>query len=584
MLNGRWTSVAAVCLFAVFCIAQASRMFVLDEIDFPAIADAISRTGVPYYYRGEETPYLIGLYHPPLYIYALAGFVKAFGYSEVTVRLFGVLCTLATAAIIVALIAQLCPRRQQASLVQSLFLPLFLLNPYTIANTLLPDIDQTVLPVAIAGYLYALVRLFGRNALAGDAVEPRTRRPAHLHVMAALFCLCLWCKLTTPIALLPATGLLLLGFRFTIRQAAVWTAWIAAEGIALFLASYALYCAAFDLPFRFTFDFLVHSFTKGAPSSGGIGATVAKAWRTFADNTLVSTFPAYLTYFFCFAFAVAVAALGVRRKRTPADVTVLLLAGLALAVTAFYLALTGAFGGFFKYPFPVFALLVLPVAYSLGQCLQPASVPSNAEQLARARIAPASSALLLASLASATAWQLTWGGGDDALRGGRPLQVAWLLAAGAAAAILGYALARSPAMAPKRILAALLVGGVIGVSLGIDRTQAVRGYPTTYHYGQQGMAETVAYLRARVATGEPVFAMKDIGYYVNNKYFENYRFIFNPRLDDVLRTGRVQYFVVTTGVGQDRIDAYPQFKAALDECCAVARQFGNFVIYVLKQP
>src|SRR6187200_2386117 len=70
--------------------ATADEPFQLDNMDFPAVARATSVSGVPVYYRGEENPRLTGLYHPPLYIYALATWIKMFGFGEVPVRMFGI--------------------------------------------------------------------------------------------------------------------------------------------------------------------------------------------------------------------------------------------------------------------------------------------------------------------------------------------------------------------------------------------------------------------------------------------------------------------------------------------------------------
>jgi 4-amino-4-deoxy-L-arabinose transferase-like glycosyltransferase len=75
-------------LFIIFVAVQSDKKFVLDEIDFPIVSHATSETGLPIYYRGQDNPNHLGLYHPPLYIYSLAGFVKIFGFNEISVRFF----------------------------------------------------------------------------------------------------------------------------------------------------------------------------------------------------------------------------------------------------------------------------------------------------------------------------------------------------------------------------------------------------------------------------------------------------------------------------------------------------------------
>ena len=91
-------------LFLILAISQAGKKFVLDEIDFPIVAQATSQSGTPIYYRGEQNPQHIGIYHPPLYIYILAGFVKVFGYSETTIRTFGMICTMLSAYLCILII------------------------------------------------------------------------------------------------------------------------------------------------------------------------------------------------------------------------------------------------------------------------------------------------------------------------------------------------------------------------------------------------------------------------------------------------------------------------------------------------
>jgi hypothetical protein len=77
-LNGaiKLFSTLIIFVFIALIFAQAQKKFTLDELDFPVVAKATSETGRPVYFRGEATPQHLGLYHPPLYIYALAAQIK----------------------------------------------------------------------------------------------------------------------------------------------------------------------------------------------------------------------------------------------------------------------------------------------------------------------------------------------------------------------------------------------------------------------------------------------------------------------------------------------------------------------------
>jgi hypothetical protein len=111
-------------------------------------------------------------------------------------------------------------------------------------------------------------------------------------------------------------------------------------------------------------------------------------------------------------------------------------------------------------------------------------------------------------------------------------------------------------------------------------------YPTKYHYGQAGLDQTAAYLRSNTEPGEVIWSMKDVGYYVNNRYIESYGYYFSKPLENdlinLLQNSKVRYYVVTTGIGQDNIDAYPNIKQILDTNAVREKQFGNFIIYKSK--
>ncbi len=118
----KYFKILIVCVFVIIVAVQAGKYFMLDEIDFPVVAHATSQTLKPIYYRGEASPVHVGTYHPTLYINSLATFIKAFGYSEISVRLFGLLCTLACAYLLILILRQLIKKKETA---EAIFLGLF---------------------------------------------------------------------------------------------------------------------------------------------------------------------------------------------------------------------------------------------------------------------------------------------------------------------------------------------------------------------------------------------------------------------------------------------------------------------------
>jgi hypothetical protein len=162
-----------------------------------------------------------------------------------------------------------------------------------------------------------------------------------------------------------------------------------------------------------------------------------------------------------------------------------------------------------------------------------------------------------------------------------------LVLIGASAAILtGYLLSQVSSL--KNVIILLIpiaFGVVIGVGAAISRYHAISPFPTKYSYGQRGMDQTISYLKERLQTGEVVWGMKDIGFYTGNRYEESYGYYFAKNSREKIRALRdsgIRYFVATKGIGEDRIDAYPDVLSALEECCYLDRQFGNFYIYKVK--
>ena len=580
-----WTSLLVVAVFVALVFAQASKRFVLDEVDFPVLAKAIMETGLPYHYRGESDPASIGLWHPPLYAYALALFVKIFGFSEGSVRAFGMFCTLATAGLCVAIHRQLFPvAKASTRWFVPIFLLLFLLHPYTIANSTVPDIDTTVMPVTMLAFILVLLEKF----CFGPA-QARTRIPyGDVLFLAAFFALNLWVKMTTPIALIPlAFVLLALSRRWSLAASAAISALVALAGTAAFVLTYGLYCLVAGLPFGFVFGFLAHSFTKNNSSGGGLSALMD---GVLDHLTYGQQFVNWVGLPFLAAIFFSCGVLLFNFRRALAETILLVLAGFALFISIFYLGLTGAFGSFFKYPFATFGLLTLVVAHCLAQWLpldEPPAQPANGgamDRLAGSLRGKLPWALAAVAAVLAAGWQV-FRLGDVAIFQDRPVSLTILGQILAAALVASALLNWRPGRVIGRYLVVALLAVVGATSFVVSRIQAKAAYPTKYHYGQTGFDETVSYLHEHAAPGEPIWAMKDIGHYATGRYYENYMALWKPGpevsaiLDGLIRDQGVRYFVVTRGVGQDRVDVYGGLKEGLDHCCHVEKTFGNFVIY-----
>lgn len=556
-------------LFVLLIVAQSGKKFVLDEIDFPIVAKATSETAIPIYYRGEmaQTHIGIGIYHPPLYINSLALFIKIFGYNENTIRMFGMLCALLSAYIICLIYNKLVSDEKKQGVFETIFLSLFLLHPYTIANATLPDIDSTVLPVTISLFFFLLIKFFQRPASCFQDIKSARRE---LLIMGGVFSIILWAKLTTPLILPFFALLLLIVFGYSFRVAFLFTAVISLLGSIFFLASYWIYCFFLELPFAYTFQFLLQSFTKGTAESAGLIEKIMTNLFYAKFFIYWLTIPFLLLFLIC-AFSLT------KKELTSIEKVVLILGSLAVFVTSFYLCLISPFGGFFKYPFAAFSFFAFVIAFFISDTIDFNKRINKILFIMGILIISVMEShfygdiFFKSSLASEFASNIT------------AINMTLLIVI---AFSFSFIVKRFRQLEIVKYSLLVILSIAVGFNVGISRSQALSDYPTKYHYGQTGFNETVSYLKAKVNHYEVIWSMKDIGYYVNNKYIENYRYFFDDQLLNdlvkIISNKKVRYFVVTTDIGQDRIDAYPKIASILEQYCVKDKTFGNFVIYRAK--
>ena len=344
MVFQKYINIAIVCTFVTLVAIQANKNFVLDEIDFPIVSHATSQTLKPIYYRGEGAEQHVGTYHPTLYINSLAVFIRIFGYSEVSVRIFGIVCTLVSAFLLLKIFRLLTKKNSRAEV---LFLGLFLFNPYTIANTTLPDIDSTVMPVVILLFLYAsLYYLHKKKDMSKRVVL----------ILGCIFGLALWSKLTTPLIIPLFLFILATITSKKYKDNLLFTFKVATLGILIFAVSYFLYCKLFGLSTTYTYTFLIDSFTKGTNADGPLVGAL---------NNLknIGHLIYWLTLPFVGLLGVSFFSMVFDKDKDYNNKIKKLLVATAVLVSIFYIALISPFGGFFKYPFATFGLLTLSIIF-----------------------------------------------------------------------------------------------------------------------------------------------------------------------------------------------------------------------------
>ena len=537
-------------LFVVLVAVQSNKPYVLDEAEFPMVGYETSKTGIPVYYHGEQETQHLGIYHPTLYINVLALFLKVFGYSEISVRAFGAICVLLSAFLLIQVYRRLYKADRRLEL---LFLGLFLLNPFTIANATLPDIDSTILPIVILLFVLGSIRYVLKTKVWSNRV---------VLILACLFTLALWTKLTTPLILPPLLACIAYISSKRVKESLILTTKVTLAGALLFVTTYFIYCLVLGLSTTYTYTFLVASFTKGTSTEGPLVGVMHNL-----DN--LRYFVYWITIPLLTIIGIASTRFLLDKSSSSEDKVAKVLIMMSLLTTIFYIALMSPFGGFFKYPFAVFGLLLLSIIFFIHKYLD----------ISKLNYMYAFIALSLGFVIEKIFWE------DSMFLSLKPFEFLPVVLA----IIVVFYFLLTKLVSRKTLLSTFmlfLIFFAIGFQFSISRIQALSSYPTKYLYGQSGLQDTAEYLRSNTTSDEIIWGMKDIGYYVNNKYHESYAFYFNESGKDdllkIIKERKIRYYVATTGIGQDNIDYYTHIRNVLDTYTVKDKQFGNFVIYKLK--
>jgi 4-amino-4-deoxy-L-arabinose transferase-like glycosyltransferase len=470
---------------------QLARPYVYDDVNFAFAARAVAETGLPRAnagYMSDRWDFSQreqwALWHPPLYVELLGLQFKLFGTSETSGRLLGAAFGLATAALVYltgrALGAGGRLAREATGLLGAAF---FLLSPLAIQSALILDIDGTVLTFLLALLVYVLVRF------------PPERHPRALPALAGLFALALWAKLTTPLGLLACVLLVrVLAGRFhqALRELLV----VGLGGSALFLATWALACLAFRMPFDMPFAVTWIEFLDASGTSKDWLRSPTAIAQTLAPS-LLWTGP-YLVPLFAAAGLARLRGYLATRKVQPVD----LLVGFGLVVFVVYLIKLA--GGFPKYHIAMLPSWSVAVA---------ALVVETVGRLALREIGLLAAAFALFGAYFARLPTL-WVYGYSPDLDNQLIVFPALLASAAIAALYlatGRGLGRNLALALATM--ALAWGPV--VERGIGRTDG----STTYFYGTHGQREAAALVDDLTRPDEFYAASKDVAWYAHNQHY-----------------------------------------------------------------
>lgn len=558
----RVAQMAALSLYLLICIQQLGQPYIIDEAEFPFVAEAASRSGLPIYYHGELRPIDVGTWHPPLYIYMLAGWIQVFGDSVPSVRGFGVVLapiTAAFGAITVRLLVA--PRLRDGAGVA--FVALYLLNPLVIASALLPDIDGTVGVLSLTAGVLVVVLLV------------TSARPEPGHVLAAGLVLgvALSTKLTTPLGLLPLLLVaLLLSPRAPLRAIRDF-AFVLTLAAALFVAWWGslavLTTLQFSFPFQFTYDSLV---SKG----GSVG---------LADR-LALLKPNRLTLFWLDPLLLVITAVGgsvaLSRWRQPTARALVLVALFGLGTVALYNVITTP-----VFRFPKYWIAAVPAATVVAVWL--VATAAGSTQL-RWRWRRGSLLLLtgsaLAAVGLTNVYVARASEADPTLTPLRPVVLTVLGILALAALTLSVVRLASPQRAAAFALAVAAVAAVALHGIGLSLFQRSADFSTRYYYGETGFAQAVDDVQALTPGREPVLAPKDVGYAAERPFYEDALLFGDPAaLESLLVAGTTPIAVTRNDFDYSEVVYQVAFEVIRRHMDPVfARPGSGFTVWRLRPP
>lgn len=549
------TLAALAALYLTLLAPQLGRPLVYDDVNFAFAARAVAETGLAFANAGHMSDRWDfsqreqwALWHPPLYIYVLGLDFKLFGVSETSARLLGAAFGLGTGLLVYltgrALVAGLGVAAEATGLLAAAF---FLLSPLATQSALILDIDGTVLTFLLVLITFVVVRF------------PPRRQPRSRAVLAVLFALALWAKLTTPLGLLAA--LIVSDFLAgRAREAARTVLVVGLGGGALFLVTWGLASLLLRMPFEMPFAVTWIQLWLAADSTAAWRDSPAAAAQALGPGLLWAG--TYLALLFLAAALARGRGYLVSRKAQPVD----LLIGFGLLVYGVYLIKLA--GGFPKYQVAMLPFWALASAAFVVEVV--------------GRVGPREVGLALAALGAFYAYARSLS--DAWVYGLRPevgsaLITAPLLIAGGLAAAYYLAGGRG------RSLLLILTAFALAWGPGVVARLGAADFSTTYFYGTRGQREAAAVLDSLVGPDEFYVASKDVAWYTTNQ-----RYVDQETLDYFVQAergrfdGRLLGYDVRVLALWQRPDALKaHYRQLLEPGHDLVAERGDYAIWVRRE-
>ena len=555
-----WLLAALVLAFAFYCVNVAHfgrEPLRIEENEWPPMAKAIYETGKPIIPFDEthrlrfnqdltvDEGSMVGAWHPPLYLYTLGASMAVLGtHSPYRLRLIGV-AGLMTAILLLFLIArEVTPRWR---LVGGIAAILALIHPFAIQGSVFLDIDPTIYAPLALLVVWLAIR-YGKR--------PDALGLPQILAIAGAIALVTWAKMTTTIDLLGVLVIWWLLARRPFRVAILEAISFVTIGLALFFATYGLWCAATGIPFSYTFQVTFVDKSNRLLSSWTYVEHAVHWHLRWIGAAILLLIAAYLV-------DLVRSFLSARRLR-PMDLPFLV--GGAMLIQYVFLSPTdGTYQG--KYAFPALLMLLLPISWMLLR--KPIAQRSVGRWVLAAGIALAAGLLVPDVLTGLAYLNVNYGNWTFEARiifgVGAALLLAWWLGGER-----GFA------------------GGVILVTVALLLAQSIHSYRanTSPMYPIPDTADfnaAVNDLHQMVHKGQIVVAAKDMAFYVPGQVIEGEDAL--ARGDGLLASA-IRRYPQITAFGRDSFGppVGPETEAILNECFTDQHVFGTAsVVYRTKR-
>jgi len=560
-----------VLLYFSLILPQIQKPFVMDEIDFPEAANAINTKGVPMYYSGEGDENHLGLWHPPLYIYVLALSFRLFGVSEASARLVSVLFSLGTLFLIYYITKEifyerkdkeyinkncLCAKCRYISLLSCF---LYVINPFVIQNSLLIDIDNSILTFLLTLFIFAFVKTI------------KTKNSNNLLLLGLLFGLSLWSKFGTS----PALIISIFAFYVLnkgIKSGVMHTVIIFVIGIIFFLTTWGILSEVTGMPFAQPFMHNIKLLSEGA-SSSIIHYIASTLWG--AKTIFFWTTP-FMGFLIIMALLKRLKKYLMLNEFTITDF--LLVYGLLVFIE--YTAIRPSAYGFPKYygpMMPAFSIVVASYVYEC--CIHNFTRNKTNDLLIYGTVLIISILYFLFVLGDPFIIDTNL---DKYQIVGKTTTIFVLYIIPLGIALVCLRIFTQEHKISKLFVLYLTIL-LISASLSLSYLQSQANYSTAYLYGQTGMQETIDYILTHTTSNDTIISPKDLAYYTKNPFYEtNAHLLNNPeRFYKIIYERNIPYIVMRSK-GAYIISYYPHILGIINSDYSLVAKFGYFNIYKQK--